>query len=135
MGLDHGTQSAILLWNIVLSAGIGLGFAAMPNLIVEAVAIEKTGEATGFNALVRSVGASLGSQVTSAVLAGSAVAGSLLPTDDGFVIAFVLSAVVAAIASVTAILIPRGHRHAHPTHAAEAGASAPLAEPAYAVEQ
>ena len=63
-----------------MSIGIGLAFAAMPNLIVEAVPPEQTGQATGFNTLVRSVGASLGSQVTAAVLAGSVVAGSCRPT-------------------------------------------------------
>ena len=68
--LDHSTTAAILrLERCVLSVGIGLAFAAMPNLIVEAVPPEQTGEATGFNALVRSVGSSLGSQVTSSVLA------------------------------------------------------------------
>ena len=63
MGLDHGTQGAMVAWNIVLSIGIGLAFAAMPNLIFDAVPQSETGEATGFNTLVRSVGASLGSQI------------------------------------------------------------------------
>ena len=40
----------------------------MPNLIIEAVPPHQTGEATGFNALVRSVGSSLGSQVSAAIL-------------------------------------------------------------------
>ncbi len=64
MALDHGTQGAMVAWNIVLSIGIGLAFAAMPNLIIDAVPQSETGEATGFNTLVRSVGASLGSQVS-----------------------------------------------------------------------
>ena len=54
----------MVAWNLVMSIGIGLAFAAMPNLIVEAVPPEETGQATGVNTLVRSVGASLGSQVT-----------------------------------------------------------------------
>ena len=65
----------MVAWNLVMSIGIGLAFAAMPNLIIDAVPPEETGQATGVNALVRSVGASLGSQVTAAVLAGSVVAG------------------------------------------------------------
>ena len=40
-----------------MSAGIGLAFAAMANLIVEAVPPQQTGEATGINTLMRSVGA------------------------------------------------------------------------------
>ena len=43
-----------------MSIGIGLAFAAMPNLIVDAVPPEETGEATGVNALVRSVGSVAG---------------------------------------------------------------------------
>jgi hypothetical protein len=54
----------------------------MPNLIMEAVPAHQTGEATGFNSLVRSVGSSLGSQVSATVLAAGAVAG--IPTDAGF---------------------------------------------------
>ena len=61
----------MVAWNIVLSIGIGLAFAAMPNLIFDAVPQSETGEATGFNTLVRSVGASLGSQIAAAILTGS----------------------------------------------------------------
>jgi len=75
---------------------------------------EQTGEATGLNALTRSVGASVGSQVTAAILAGSAVAGSPLATDDGFTAAFLVSSGVAAIAALIAVAIPRGeHQVAH----------------------
>ena len=105
MALAHGTQAGMVAWNLVMSIGIGLAFAAMPNLIVEAVPPEETGEATGVNTLVRSVGASLGSQVTAAVLAGSVVAGGL-PTDSGYTDAFLVSAGVALVAAITALLIP-----------------------------
>ncbi|MBW8482310.1 hypothetical protein [Actinomadura parmotrematis] len=48
---------------MLIFAGIGLGMAAMPNLIIGAVPRGRSGEGTGINALVRSVGSSLGSQV------------------------------------------------------------------------
>src|SRR6185369_14176569 len=101
----HGSQVQIVLFSMIMSGGIGLAFAAMPNLIIEAVPPQQTGEATGFNALVRSVGSSLGSQVSATILAGSVVAG--LPTDQGFTDAFVVSAVIAACAGVVALFIPR----------------------------
>ena len=114
LALDHGSQLSVTAWAFVMSGGIGLSFAAMANLIVEAVPPEQTGEATGLNALTRSVGASVGSQVTAAILAGSAVAGSPLATDDGFTAAFLVSAGVAAIAALIAVAIPRGeHQVAH----------------------
>jgi MFS family permease len=107
MALDHGTQGAMVAWNVVLSIGIGLAFAAMPNLIFDAVPQSETGEATGFNTLVRSVGASLGSQIAAAILTGSVVAGAVLPSGDGYTTAFLVSAVVATVAGIVALMIPR----------------------------
>ena len=107
MAVDHGTQGAMVAWNIVVSIGIGLSFAAMPNLIFDAVPQSETGEATGFNTLVRSVGASLGAQISAAVLTGSVVAGAVLPSGDGYTTAFLISAVVATMAGLVALAIPR----------------------------
>jgi EmrB/QacA subfamily drug resistance transporter len=112
LGVDHGSQFAVIAWSFVMSTGIGLAFAAMANLIVEAVPPVQTGEATGINTLTRSVGASIGSQVSAAILAGSALAGSAVPTDDGFTAAFLVSAGVAAIAACIAVVIPRGEHQA-----------------------
>jgi EmrB/QacA subfamily drug resistance transporter len=117
MALMHGSQAEMVVWNIVMSIGIGLAFAAMPNLIVEAVPPEETGQATGVNTLVRSVGASLGAQVSAAVLAGSIVAGGL-PTNSGYTAAFLVGAGVAFLAAITAFLIPsrRGRLAGVPAH-------------------
>ena len=112
LGLDHGTELSVVVWSFVMSTGIGFAFAAMANLIVEAVPPSQTGEATGINTLTRSVGASIGSQVSAAILAGSAIAGSAVPTDDGFTAAFLVSAGVAAVAACIAVVIPRGEHHA-----------------------
>jgi EmrB/QacA subfamily drug resistance transporter len=112
LGLGHGTQFGVLAWSFVMSTGVGLAFAAMANLIVEAVPPAQTGEATGINTLTRSVGASIGSQVSAAILAGSAIGASPLPTDDGFTAAFLVSAGVAALAAAIAVVIPRGEHQA-----------------------
>jgi MFS family permease len=118
MAFAHGTQLGMIAWNLVMSTGIGLAFAAMPNLILEAVPAEETGQATGVNTLVRSVGASLGAQVSAAVLAGSVTAAGL-PTDAGYTDAFLVSAGVALVAAITAFLIPsrRGRFAAEPVPA------------------
>ena len=125
LGLDHGSQGAVLGWAILMSTGIGLAFSAMPNLIVGAVPATQTGEAIGFNALVRSVGASLGTQVSAAVLAGSAAAGSPLPSDDGYTTAFLIGAGVALLAGLVAVFIP-------PARTPEPAAVRSVGEPAYA---
>ena len=133
LALEHGSQEAVIAFSLIMSAGIGLAFAAMPNLIMEAVPAQQTGEATGFNALVRSVGSSLGSQVSATLLAASAVGG--VATDAGFTHAFAVSAVVAACAAVVAAFIPRAQAHAHAPALDEIGAASPLAEPAYSSEE
>jgi hypothetical protein len=114
----------------LMSGGIGLAFAAMPNLIIEAVPLHQTGEPTGFNALVRSVGSSLGSQVSATMLAASSVSG--VATNSGFTHAFAVSAVIAACAGVIAIFIPRAARHPHAPVLEEVGAASPLGAPAQA---
>jgi EmrB/QacA subfamily drug resistance transporter len=123
---DHSTQLAVLVLNLVMSCGIAFAFAAMPNLIMEAVPIAQTGEATGFNALVRSVGSSLGTQLTATVLAGSIAAGSTLPTDHGYTDAYLVGAGGAIVAAMAAAAIPRVRsRHAAVGALEEVGAAGP----------
>jgi EmrB/QacA subfamily drug resistance transporter len=135
MGAAHGSEWEILVFNTIASVGIGLAYAAMPNLIVDAVPPHQTGQATGFNAVVRSVGSSLGSQVTAAVLSASVLASTQLPSDDGFSEAFFISGGIALIAAVAAVLIPTDGGHEHLPVAAEMGAAAPLPDPAYATDR
>ena len=112
LGLVHDTQFAVICGSFVMSTGIGLAFAAMANLIVEAVPPQQTGEATGINTLTRSVGASLGSQVSAAIIAGTVLSATGFPTEGGFTAAFLVSAAVAAVAAGIAVVIPRGAHHA-----------------------
>jgi len=131
LGLVHDTQAQVLLFGLVLFSGIGFAFAAMPNLIVAAVRPDQTGEATGFNALVRSAGASLGSQAAASMLAGSAVAGGVA-TESGFTTAFLVMGGVAGLATLVAFVIPDPHdREPEPIGTGqEVGLASPLAEPA-----
>jgi EmrB/QacA subfamily drug resistance transporter len=142
VGVEHSTQGWVITFQLVQSIGIGLAYAAMPNLIVAAVPQEQTGEATGFNALVRAVGSSLGSQVSASLVAASVVSGSTVPSDSGFTTAFVVSGVIAACAGIAAVAIPSRRAAAaaahHPDSAetlAEVGAAGPLADPALAGEE
>ena len=125
-----------MLFSALMFCGVGLAFAAMPNLIMDAVPPSQTGEATGFNALVRSVGASVGTQVTATILTGSIAAGAVLPSSSGYTVAFVVSASVAAVAALAAVAIPRAslQPHAHASALDEMGAASPLGDPALASE-
>jgi MFS family permease len=133
LGLDHGSTLHVILWNVLGSVGIGLAFAAMPNLIMEAVPMEQTGEATGINALVRSVGSSLGSQVTASILTATIVASTGLPTGDGFTTAFLAAAGMSIFAGLMALLIPSSGK-THLPVAEEIGAASVLPDPALAAD-
>lgn len=134
VALVHQTELAVLLGCVVVFFGIGLAFAAMPMLIVAAVPPTQTGQATGVNALVRSVGSSVGSQVSASILAGSVVAagvGAGYPTEGAFQQAFIIGAAVALAAAVAALRIPLSlHPQHHPPVLEEIGSAAPLGEPA-----
>ncbi|MCU1692322.1 MAG: transporter [Frankiales bacterium] len=130
----HGSQGQVLGLGLVLFTGVGTAFAAMPNLVIESVPGEQTGQATGVNVLVRSLGSSVGTQVTASVLSASIPAGGRLPTDAGFTHAMLVSAALTAVAAVAALLVPKREPHAHPDLLAEAGSAGPLAEPALAVQ-
>jgi EmrB/QacA subfamily drug resistance transporter len=105
----HSHHWEIYVASAVLGAGIGLAFASLANLIVEAVPPEQTGVATGMNTVMRTLGGSVGGQIGASVLAGSIVAG--VPTEAGFTSAFALAAGACALATVAALAVPR-HRAA-----------------------
>ncbi|MFL5841915.1 MAG: MFS transporter [Thermoleophilaceae bacterium] len=101
----HSRPLDFYLASAVLGVGIGLAFAAMANLIVEAVPSSQTGVATGMNTVTRSLGGAVGGQVAGSVIASS-VPASGLPTEHGFTIAFVLAATAAALGVVCALAVP-----------------------------
>lgn len=134
IGLDHDSTLHIVLWNVFGSVGIGLAFAAMPNLIMEAVPLHQTGEATGINALIRSVGSSLGSQVTASILTATIVVSTGMPTGEGFTTAFLAAAGMSIFAGLIAMLIPASGR-GHLPVSEEIGAASMLPDPAQASDR
>jgi EmrB/QacA subfamily drug resistance transporter len=129
----HGSDLSVLAWFLVVTLGIAFAFAAMPNLIVAAVPTTQTGQATGFNAVVRSVGSSVGTQVTAVVVASSIAAGATLPRDSGYTTALALCAGVSLVAAVLALLVP-DVRTPHVLAAEERGAASLLPDPALAAD-
>jgi EmrB/QacA subfamily drug resistance transporter len=103
----HDASWHIYLNSVITGAGIGLSFAAMATLIVDAVPQTQTGIATGMNTIMRSVGGALGAQISASIV-GAHLGASGLPTESGFVVAFLVSATALALAFAAALLIPRG---------------------------
>lgn len=118
----HAEWWEVAVGSALMGIGIGLSFAAMANLIVEAVRPEQTGVATGMNTVMRSVGGSIGGQVTGAIVASSVLA-SGLPSESGFVTSFLVCAGAMLLGFGAALLVPR-----------RAGAPSPAVEARPAVE-
>ncbi len=108
--LAHDERWSIYAGSAFMGLGIGFSFAAMANLIVEAVDQTETGIATGINTIMRTIGGSLGGQIAASVVAAH-VAATGLPEETGFTIAFALSAVAVAFAFAAAMAIPRRSTH------------------------
>jgi EmrB/QacA subfamily drug resistance transporter len=105
----HAEAWQILVVNVVLGVGVGLGYAAMPALIMQAVPRHETGAANGLNALMRSLGTSIAAAVTGAILAQSVttVGGVAGPSEGGFLLTLVLGLVAAILCVIIAAFIPR----------------------------
>ncbi|MEA2425400.1 MAG: hypothetical protein QOH13_1810 [Thermoleophilaceae bacterium] len=102
----HGRPLDFYIGSTLLGIGIGLSYAAMANLIVEAVPSTQTGIATGMNTVTRTLGGAVGGQIAGSVIASSVTA-SGVATEHGFTIAFVIAAVAGALGVVCALAVPR----------------------------
>lgn len=99
----------IFVANALIGVGIGLGYAAMPLLIMRAVPASETGASNGVNALFRSVGTSAAGAVMGAVLATMVTdfAGQAVPTLAAFQLCFWIAGIVGLITFVLTLFIPR----------------------------
>jgi MFS family permease len=103
----HSERWHIYLTGALMGVGIGFAFASMANVIVEAVDQSQTGVATGMNTIMRTIGGSLGGQISASIVAGSVLAGTRLPSEAGFTVAFAISSVAVLLAFCAALAIPR----------------------------
>jgi EmrB/QacA subfamily drug resistance transporter len=106
LAVAHGERWEIYVASGLNGTGIGLSYAAIAMLIVEAVPQAQTGVATGMNTIMRTVGAALGAQIAAGIIAGRVIRGGL-PAESGYTEAFWVSAGVLAAAALCGLLIPR----------------------------
>ncbi|MGK2936219.1 MAG: MFS transporter [Solirubrobacteraceae bacterium] len=109
LSVAHAERWQIYLSSALLGLGIGFAFASMANLIVEAVPPTNTGEATGINTIMRTIGGALGAQIAASIVAGHLIAGTAIPAESGYTNAFIMSAIAMSLAFVAALLIPSRH--------------------------
>ncbi len=100
----HGHPYDMLISAALLSVGIGLAFAALGNLVVQAVPARQTGVAGGMNTVMRTIGGALGGQLAATFIADHTRSG--LPTSTGFTDTFLMATAFLVVCSLAALLVP-----------------------------
>jgi len=90
----------------LMGIGLGLSFAALGNLIVQAVPPEQTGVASGVNTVMRTLGGALGGQLSATFIATN-VAANDLPTVTGFSESFWMATGFLALCFGAGLLVPK----------------------------
>jgi EmrB/QacA subfamily drug resistance transporter len=104
----HDAPWTIYVWMVFMGVGLAFCFATLGTLVIDFSRPGETGVASGMNTIMRTIGASLGSQVAAAIISANTLAGTEIPVERGFTIAFTLSAIGALIAFAPTLLLPRG---------------------------
>jgi MFS family permease len=120
LAAQHDHVYDMLLSSTLLGIGIGLAFAALGNIVVQAVDDHQTGVASGMNTVMRTVGGALGGQLTATFLADHVRNG--YPTVTGFIDSFVLSTCFLVVCAAAALLVPGRHSMQYVDHFEEAAA-------------
>jgi MFS family permease len=94
----------LLIGSTLLGVGIGLAYAALGNLIVQAVPAGQTGMASGMNTVVRTLGGAVGGQIAATLVVGHTSHG--LPALAGFTATFALGAGLLLICVAAGLLVP-----------------------------
>ncbi|OZC76410.1 MFS transporter [Rhodococcus sp. 15-649-1-2] len=99
----------LALVNLLIGVGIGLGFAAMPTLIMAAVPDTETAAANGLNTLMRGLGTSFAAAVAATILSASSTSSgdASVPGESGFQLAIACGLIAALMCAAIAALIRR----------------------------
>jgi EmrB/QacA subfamily drug resistance transporter len=106
--LAHRHPYDLLIAAGLLGIGIGLAFAALGNLIVQAVSNHQTGVASGMNTVMRTLGGALGGQLSATFIAANTLHGE--PTVTGFSDTFLMASGFLLVCLFAGLLVPRTPR-------------------------
>jgi EmrB/QacA subfamily drug resistance transporter len=105
--LIFATESwEIYVASALLGIGVGFAFAALANLIVEAVRPDQTGVASGMNTIVRTIGGAIGAVVAASILASNTIASTGYPDRHGYTVTFTMCAAVLAVSVLASLAVP-----------------------------
>jgi EmrB/QacA subfamily drug resistance transporter len=106
LALAHDAPWEMLVSALFMGIGLGLSFAALGNLIVQAVPPEQTGVASGVNTVMRTLGGALGGQLSATFIATNVAADSL-PTVSGFIDSFWMATGFLVLCFGAGLLVPK----------------------------
>lgn len=104
----------LLVASSIAAAGVGIGYGAMPTLIMGNVAPQEAGAAVGINALMRSIGTTSAAAVMVTVLTASTrdFGGTSIPTEGAYQLCFLIGAAAAFVGVALTALVPHAHARA-----------------------
>jgi len=106
LAVAHDAPWEMLASSALLGIGVGLAFAALGNLVVQAVPPEQTGVATGVNTVMRTLGGALGGQLSATFIASN-VAADGLPTATGFTESYWMATIFLALSFGAGLFVPK----------------------------
>lgn len=106
LAVAHATHAEVVAGLVLQGLGIGLAFASLANLIVEAVPQEQTGAATAINTIMRTIGGAFGASIPASILAAHTIAGSAIPTEHAFTVVFWVTAAAMGVAVLVGLAVP-----------------------------
>jgi MFS family permease len=101
----HRHPYQLLIAAGLLGIGVGLAFAALGNLIVQAVSNHQTGVASGMNTVMRTLGGALGGQLSATFIAAHTAHGH--PTVTGFTETFLMATGFLSVSLLAGALVPK----------------------------
>ena len=107
LAVDHAHIGAVLGGFLLIGCGAGFALAASPILVIASVDEAEQGITAGTVNLLQTLGSSIGVQVSFALLASSAIAGSISIGDRGYTLTYGLTVLFCAAALVAAWAVPR----------------------------
>jgi MFS family permease len=105
LAIVHDAPWTIYAWMTLFGVGMAFSFATLGTLVIENSAAHETGVVTGMNTIMRTVGAAVGAQIAAAIISANTFAGTNVPLERGFTLAFALGAIGALVALVPTLLL------------------------------
>ncbi|WP_157108335.1 MFS transporter [Aldersonia kunmingensis] len=111
----HDDKALLIVFAGVFGTGMGMGYASIPNLLIEAVPPQLQASTASVVGVSQSVFPAVLPVIAFTVMNNSYIApippeltqGAILYTDKGFTIAFLIGAVSAALGAIVAFALPR----------------------------